>query len=132
MPVTARITISPNALMEGDVITEVEFPNSMVISGKTKMVGATVQSVSTGKANATIKTDRGNLIVKLDADVWVRRDMPTDEELAERKAERDAIAKDFHMRSMFRRLQNTYTDLEVARQALSQAALNDHIDTVQR
>lgn len=89
MPVTTRIMVSPAELRVDDIITEVEFPNSKVISGKTKLAGARVEGVSTGKANATIKSDRGIIIVKRGADVHVRREVPTVEEEAERKVESD-------------------------------------------
>lgn len=132
MPTTIKVVIAPNALMEGDIITEVEFPNQKVISGKTKMVGSRVASVSTGKANATVDTDRGKLILKLDSDVWVRREVLTEEEHAAKKAADAAVYRDFQMKSVYRKLTSTYTELAGARQALADAALWDNTDTLMR
>lgn len=118
MPEMKRIKVKPAELKRHDIIVEVEFSDKMVISGKTRLNGGSrplIMDVSTGKINAVINTDHGKVVVRNGADMHVRRAMPTAEEIEADKAEKAEAYKAFQMKSLFRKLQNTYSDVEAAR-----------------
>lgn len=90
MPTIQSLTVQASAVKIGDLIDDV-LPSPLVVGGKTYIHnGHMVNAMKAGTSNIRYQTTGGVIVVKSNADVTIRREVPTEDEIAADKAEKDA------------------------------------------